>query len=336
LAAGLLVGAGLTVLFLGVDPVPETAPTSTLGAQDTRVVTVEGISEVIPGFPDGLVAAKRSDGQSLELVVWPENGDPSERSVPVGVSSPPDPVAFDAAGRLLATVLPVPGEIGGVLYAGVPDAAKIIALDVTGYAWHDADPSALAYTTAGDGETLLWVTRGNLAESEMIARAVGIEGGIAAWGDWGYAVQNGESVVLFADTGEITSVAEGRVLDSHATGQMAVDVVSLGLLDAGGGLRVIGDMTADPMLTAAFSPDGSRLALLGVGGLHIVVIDAGVVSSPASERPGVNQVVWSSDGRYVLYPALRGVTVVDVTSGAVRKLLTGDILTGLGVVGSGD
>jgi hypothetical protein len=108
------------------------------------------------------------------------------------------------------------------------------------------------------------------------------------------------------------------------------------LLDAGGGLRVIGDMTADPMLTAAFSPDGSRLALLGVGGLHIVVIDAGVVSSPASERPGVNQVVWSSDGRYVLYPALRGVTVVDITSGAVRKLLTGDILTGLGVVGSGD
>ena len=119
LGAGLLVGAGLAILFLGVDPAPEPT-TSTVDAEDTRVVAIAGIGEEIPGFPDGLMAAKRSDGQSLELVIWPERGDPSERSVPVGVSSPPDPVAFDVSGRLMATRLPVPGRSEGCSTPGFP------------------------------------------------------------------------------------------------------------------------------------------------------------------------------------------------------------------------
>lgn len=331
LGAGLLVGGGLAVLFLGVDSAPGPT-TSTVAASDTHVVTISGIGEEIPSFPDGLMAVKRSDGQSLQLVIWPESGDPSIMSVPVGTSSPPDPVAFDVSGRLLATVLPVPGEVGGVLYAGVPDAARIVALDVNGYGWHDSTPEALAYTTLGDGETLLWVTRGNLGESEMVARAVGIEGGVVAWGDWGFAVQNGDSVALLTNSGGITEIGTGRILASHESGWVAVDDNGLRLLNVGGGGREIADVEfEDPILDAAFSPDGRLLGVLTVQGLRVIPVDTGPEVAVALERPGVAQAVWTSDSRYALFPGLRGVIVLDTSDGTVRELLPSDIFTGLGV-----
>ena len=197
LGAGLLVGAGLTVLFLGVNPPPEST-TSTVGVGDTRIVAVAGIAEVIPGFPDGLVAARRSDGQSLELVIWPEHGD-LRRSVPVGVSSPPDPVAFDVSGRLMATLLPAPGSLGGVLYAGVPDAARDHLARCHRLRLARLIAVATCLHHRRDGETLLWVTGGNLAESELVAQAWGSKAGVAAWGDWGYAVQDGETLRSFTE-----------------------------------------------------------------------------------------------------------------------------------------
>jgi hypothetical protein len=175
------------------------------------------------------------------------------------------------------------------------------------------------------------VTRGNLAESELVAQAVGNDGGLTAWGDWGYAVQDGEDVVLFAD-GEITTVARGRVLDSYSTGLLAVDDGGLVLLESGGEIREIGEMTAEPILAAGFSPDGARIALLSVEGLHLVSLEEAVVSTPVTARPGVGQVVWSSDGRYVLYPGLRGIIVVDAGDGTMRELMSEDIFTGLAVL----
>jgi hypothetical protein len=163
-----------------------------------------------------------------------------------------------------------------------------------------------------------------------VAQAVGIDGGLTAWGDWGYAVQDGEDVALFTGS-KITTVARGRVLDSHSTGWLAVDDGELLLLESGGGIREIGEMTAAPMLAAGFSPDGARIALLSVEGLHLVSLEEAVVSTPVTARPGVGQVVWSSDGRYVLYPGLRGIIVVDAGDGAMRELMPEDIFTGLGV-----
>lgn len=42
--------------------------------------------------------------------------------------------------------------------------------------------------------------------------------------------------------------------------------------------------------------------------------------------------MWSSDNRFVLYPGLRGIIVIDTHIGVVRELLDARTFTGLGVV----
>lgn len=323
-----MIGAGVAVILLGLDTQAPPAGSTVVAIE---VSPRGGIADELPGFPDGLVGASRSDGKSLELLIWPLRGEPYERGIPVGVSTPPDPVAFDVAGRFLATVLPVPGEVAGVLYAGTPETAEIVSLEVTGYAWHDADPAALAYTTMGEGEMLLWKTAGNLAESELVTRAVGIEGGVAAWGDWGFAVQNGESVVLFTATGEIAEVSTGRILGSHESGWVAVDDNGMRISALGGGIREVASLgSVDPILDASFSPDGNFIGVLTVRGLTVTTGEAEV--AVALERPGVPQVVWSSDSRYALFPGLRGLIVLDTADGTVREMMPAEIFTGLAVL----
>ena len=330
LGAGLLIGAGLAVLFLDVDTAPEpTTTTSTLSPQETRVVTISGIGEEIPGFPDGLIAARRGEGRSLAVVIWPQRGDPSVRSVPFGVSSPPDPVAFDLSGRLSATLVPgPPGDPTSILYAGVPAAAAVISLDVTGYAWHDSIPEVLAYTTFQDGETRLWVTRGNLASSELFAQAVGIEGGVAAVGEWGFAVQDGDDVVLFTEFGDMTQLGSGRILGSDSSGLLAVDDNGLVIMNVDGSSRVI-PTGSSSLLDATFSPDGSLLAVLTGEGLTVFSLNEGIEVASTSEHAGMHQVVWSSDSRYALFPGVHGVYVLDTSDSAVRQMMPSDVFTGL-------
>ncbi len=327
--AGLLIGGGLAVLLLDTDTAPEpTTTTSTLGPQDTHVVTVVGISEEIPGFPDGLTAIRRGEGRSLELVVWPQRGEASVRSVPFGVSSPPDPVAFDLSGRLSATLVPAPDDMTGILYAGVPESAAVVSLDVTGYAWHDSISEMLAYTTFQDGETTIWVTRGNLASSESFGQAVGIEGGVAAVGEWGFAVQNGDDVALFDAFGDVTQLGTGRILGSDPAGRLAVERDDgLTVVDVDGSSRMVAPN--ESALDATFSPDGTLLAILNGEGLKVSSLAEGRDIALASEQAGVPQVVWSSDSRYALFPGVHGVYVLDTADSTVRQVMPADVFTGL-------
>lgn len=49
-------------------------------------------------------------------------------------------------------------------------------------------------------------------------------------------------------------------------------------------------------------------------------------------RPGIPTIVWSSDGRFVLYPGLKGLVATDTSSGDTIRILTQDAFTGLGVL----
>lgn len=336
LSAGLIAGAGLTVVVLGVDTPAQPVPTTSIEARPIDQQDVGGIGDVIVGFPDGLVAVTRSDGQSLELLIWPLRGEPYERSIPVGASQPAGPVAFDVAGRHIATVNPIPEADLGVLYSGIPQNAAIVATDVTGYAWHDTESSQLAYTTRVDGELLLWVLRHDRADPELVARAVGIEGRLAAWGEWGFAVQDEarDRVVLFTETGEIKDTHPGQVLDSHGSGWIAIRNDRVSLLSAGGGVSGLEREGLDGEVVAGrFSADREQLALLTPENVQVLslVDDSELIESGG--RPGVAQVTWSSDGRFVLYPGVvRGIWVIDTRNGDVNELMDDRTFTGVGIV----
>ena len=330
LAVGLIVGAGVSVLLLAVESdVPSTTTTT---AQTEPAPTLGGIADAVEGFPDGLTSVTRSDGNSLELLTWPLRGEPYQRTIPVGVSSPPSPVAFDVSGRRIAALLPVPEARAGVLFTGPPLTSEIIATDVTGYAWHDSDPSRLAYSSSIDGEMIVWATQPGSTEPELLIRAVGIEGHVAAWGDWGFAVQDEvrDGVVLFTETGEIKDTKGGRVLDSHESGWLAVDSEGVSLLSAGGGVRGLDrEGLGGDVLAGQFSDDGGALALLNVDGVQVVSLEDDSELLESGGRPGVPQLAWSSDGRFVLYPGVRGIWVIDTRNGNVEEVLVTRTFTGL-------
>lgn len=331
LIVGLVLGAGSSILLLrGDDPA---AGTTTTLAEPATGEGPEGIGDVVEGFPDGLVAVSRAHGQSLQILVWPLRGEPIVRAIPAGVSRPAGPVSFDAAAGRIATLLPVPGETNGVLYAGVPEQAAIIATEVTGYAWHDTDPSRLAYTTFADGELFLWSLSVPSADPVIVTRAVGIVGGLRAWGDWGFALQDEErgSVVLLTDTGEIKTTQPGRVLDSDGAGWLAVIDEKLTLVSSGGGVVAGPEGLGGEIVAARFSPDGDHLALL-TDGAKVVSLSNGATLAESDQRPGVPEIAWTSDGRFAAYPGVRGITVLDIAEGGSDQILTERVVTGLGVL----
>jgi hypothetical protein len=332
LFVGLLLGAGAAFLMFGVDaPVPSPVPSDTdPGASPS----VGGIADAIEGFPDGLMAVTRSNGQSLELMIWPLQGEPYQRAIPVGVARPPGPVEFDHSGRRIATLLPMPETELGVLYAGIPENAEIVATDVSGFAWHDSEALGLAYTTYVDGELGLWVIRPELSGPELVTRAVGIDGRLAAWGEWGYAIQDEaeDVVVLITATGEIKDTHPGRVLGSYRTGWLAIDGDGIHLLSAGGGVRGLGAVGLEKdVLTARFSGDGSKLALLTRDRAVVLSMNDDSVLHESEGRSGVPLLAWSSDGRFLLYPGVRGIRATDTGNGETEAILTTRTFTGLGI-----
>jgi hypothetical protein len=336
LVAGLLTGVGISVLLFRVDPGSVPTETSTPG-QGTVLGSEQGIADVVDEFPDGLVATARAGGQSLQILTWPVQSALSSAPLPFGASTPSNPVAFDPSGQAMAALLPVADEPLGVLYAGVPESASIISLDVSGFAWHDSAPLSLAYTTVDDGEILLWVTRDDLVSSELVARAVGIQGHVTGWGDWGFAIQDVEedSIVLFTGSGEIKDTHSGRVLDSSLDGWLAIDDDGISLLSAGGGVVGIDRPGLTESAAAArFSNDGAFLGLLTGEEIQVVSLDDETELVESGARPGLPQLAWSSDGRFVIYPGVSGVVVVDTADWKVDVVLDTYVITGLGALPS--
>jgi hypothetical protein len=293
---------------------------------------------VVDGFPDALVGTTRSNGRSLALVTWPLTASLHESSMTVGTSDGSTPVSFDISGRMLATVLRLedspPGTAGGVLYAGVPDRAAIVDFAVTGYAWHDTTPSTLAYTTFVDDEMLLWTTGGNLTEPTLVARAVGIDGGIMGWGDWGFVVQDDDSMVLLTETGEIIDTYPGRFLASSAEGRLAIEDQEVGLLDLTGRTRSLErEGLRTGYITGRFSPDGESLALMSPDEVKVVAVDQESGLVEYGSDPGLPyELVWSSDGRFVLYPGQGGIVIADTEDFGVDVVLAERSFTGIGVI----
>jgi hypothetical protein len=138
------------------------------------------------------------------------------------------------------------------------------------------------------------------------------------------------------EAGEIKDSKAGRILDSIGTGWLAIDNQGVSLLSAGGGVRLFPTETpGGDMLAGRFSRDGERLALLTSEGLSVVSLDE-ALPVVSDGRPGVPQLAWSSDDRFVLYPGSRGIWVVDTANGESEPILADRTFTGLGVLQLGE
>ncbi len=185
----------------------------------------------------------------------------------------------------------------------------------------------------------LWAVHQGNGEPGVVTRAIGIDGHVEAWGDWGFAIQEDarDNIVLFTDTGEIKDTNVGRILDSDGTGWLAIDNQGVSLLSSGGGVRGLElEGPEGQVLAGRFSDDGLWLALLSSEGVQVVHVEDGATPATSDGRPGVPQLTWSSDGRFVAYPGSRGLWVLDTASGNTEEILANRTFTGLEMLSLGD
>ena len=327
LAAGLLVGLGLAIVFVlaGSDepepaaeqvsfPQVEEPAESTAEATNSTIAEPEGVGERVGDFPDTLMAVTQLSGGNLAHLTWPVTGPPIEAALP-GFST--SSVEFDSSGRLLAQGAGLPESDRVLLSFGTPVRLRPMAADVTGFAWHDTSAGELAYTQVIDGGWRLSVV--DLSrEPAVLAQEDVAQGGVAAWGDWGFAIEGDNAVALLTPSAEVIRTVEGRVLASDGTGRLAVSDGVLSLVEIDGedevldvDLSLIGEVEA-----ARFSPDGTKLAVVGGGGHLIVSLESEEESFFAPVTSGFPQLAWSSDSRFLISPWIRGVLFIDTERGS--------------------
>ncbi len=322
LLVGLVVGVALGAILLGPlggrQSTDTTASTAGLGGGTPSAGPDVGISEAIPGFPDGLVAVATGETDSFEHLLWPRSGPVIERPMRGG-----DAASFDASSQYVAVTEALPDLAGQLLSVGRYNAVEPVATGVTSFAWHDSRPGTIAFTTEHDGTWQLWaVDPDRVAEQVEVADVAG--GTVAAWGDWGWAIQTGEGVVLLNSDGLLRDIHPGVALTSQPEGWILVSGDSLQMVSAGGGVRGLGVGTTGlgPLTAAEFSPSGELVAVQSWG--HTLVLSVSDVDgNPLTEFGlfGPAGLAWSSDDRYLLAPGGRGVVVIDVEVNSIGTIL---------------
>lgn len=274
-----------------------------------RESETEGVGEAVEGFPDTLVAATQVGASHMSLLTWPVSGPPHLDALPGFATAS---VKFDESGRSLAMTSPMADSTLGLLSVGTTPRLRPLATDVSGYAWHDSEPGRLAYTRVDDGEWELWSIDPSL-EPELVTRGVGIDGGVVTWGEWGYAIQQEGMVRLLTPAGEFKATSTGRALDSNSEGWIVVSDAGLKLVSSGGGVNRL-EVDLDDLgeiEMASFSPDNTKLVVVGGAGHLIVPLDESGELIHAPVTSGFPRLAWSSDSRFVISPWIRGVIIID-------------------------
>lgn len=330
---GFVLGLGLGVLVVGSTgqevPEPdslrlaaeEESPETTLVEEVTEITPPDGAMGVVgavPDFPDAIVAIARTATSALDHVLWPRKGEVRVRSMTGG-----EGVALDATSQFIAVSDGVPGLEGDVLSMGRFNSISSVASGVLSYAWHDSRAALLSYTDTAGENTRLLTTRINLAP-EVVVEMPSADAMVAAWGDWGWAInQQPNEIVLLTPQGDFKDSEPGVAYASHPSGWVFATEETSGetrakLVSAGGGVRRIETpLNLGDIVDAAFSPNGSRVAIAGSRGLAVLDVETDEVSNLMGFA--TSSVSWSSDSRFVLAPASPGVLVIDLEEQPARR-----------------
>lgn len=321
-------GLGVVVGVLATAPLEPTAspePTATVPTGDTTPSPdpasgdTGGIASVIPTFPDAIVAVGDGVGGGLQHLLWP----PDEALVVRGMTEGGD-VRFDATGQFIAMTESIPDLPGVLLSMGRFSAIRPVRSEVTSFAWHDSRSGEMAYTTEQEGGWQLHRAARTLAPSLVLEdRFRG--GSIAAWGDWGYAIQAGEDEVALVNAdGAFKDLEPGRALTSHESGWVFIADDDFKLVSSGGGVRRLMPLEddRDAIVAAEFSPDATKVAIAGRSGVAVLNIADSELRDLSPDFPA-QWVAWSSDSRYVIAPARSGMFIHDLESGRARHVLAG-------------
>lgn len=325
----LVVAAFVLGLALGSFASPPLEPVAAVDAATEPTVTEgptapsvdeyeEGVSGVMPEFPDALIAVGDGVGSGHDHLLWPVGGPLIARAMNGG-----EGVVLDATGQFVAMSEEVPGVDGQVLTLGRFNLMRPVAPGVTGYAWHDSKSGQLAFTAESGGEWSLQRVTPTFFPSTVVTGS--LDGSVvAAWGDWGFALQAPDRRVrLLNPEGELRSIESGVALASHSSGWILVQDEGLKLVSAGGGVRHL-DATDVPttVFAAAFSPDGNRVAVAGRFEVRVYDVASGGEGIALEGYPQ-GWLSWSSDSRFVVAPAQRGVLLHDLETGESRHTLVG-------------
>lgn len=308
-----------TLLTTDADPIEEIPTTETSVADEPVAPESAGISAVIPGFPDSLVAVGGGVGAGVEVWHWPADGPLVTRGMTDG-----EDVRFDATGQFVAVTEPIPGLQGNLLSMGRFNRIMAVRSEVTSFAWHDSRSGEVAFTTEDEGRWQLYRAARTLVP-QIVLDGRFERGSVIAWGEWGYAIQiEDDQVALVNGEGGFKDFEAGEAYASHESGWVFMTDQDLKIVSAGGGVRRFMPLPEDldPISAASFAPDASKVAMAGRFG--VVVLDRETEEllelSPAFPA---DWVTWSSDSRFVLAPAQSGVYVHDLESGETHQVLTG-------------
>jgi len=314
-AVGFALGLGLGVLVVspGAGTTEDTPVPTTVAAAESPETTLEdpadelGVAGAVPGFPDAIVAIARTSSSSLDHVLWPLEGDPRVRSMAGG-----DDVVLDAGSVFIAMSDGVPGIDGTLLSMGRFNSIQPVAAGVVSYAWHDSEGARLAYTQLEGDATRLFTVRADLNPTP-VAELPTATAEVVGWGDWGWAIQQTpDEIVLLTPDGDFKDSETGVAFATHESGWVfAVEGDEAKLVSAGGGVRKIQTpFSVGTVRGATFSPDGSKIAVIGATGVAMLVIETQEVTELMGfATPSVS---WSSDSRFVLAVAPLGLAIIDL------------------------
>lgn len=312
-----------TTIFVPSTAPATTQPLSSATAPTATVSALPGVppAEAVPGFTDTIVMF--ATPRAHEVIRW----EPSDRTpdVVLTVRGLLSPVGLDVSAGWLAEI----SEDGALLVYPVPTVtgqratSQVAATEVHSAIWHDTEAGRLAYLACPEPSsgiaTLFTLDITNPAAEPMAIRTFdqgcmgddtfldGFEVGdvwVNSWRSDGVALQvfNGDTfewVLIDIDGTEIPAESDTMMLPEGPDGQRlnAEEIIASG----------------ETLRYASWSPDGTRVALLisvpnpdGQPGQILRVVDAAtgrsVVETPdLADSVITGALVWSSDGRFVLY-----------------------------------